>query len=156
MRAWFIFIGIVLLPACISFRPEPSPTLLPTVTVKPTQTPLRPSPTPVVHCVSGECLPSGDLPGWKQIFTDDFAGTVSRGDWSDCSLQPIECKGLPELYQAKWWAYTEGWPDTSKNGTYSPSQVLSVKDGVLDIFLHTEKGVHRVAAVLPLIHGNDG
>ncbi len=116
-----------------------------------TQTPLSAYP-----CTSGDCLPVGDLPGWKQIFTEDFTEPVLPGEWSECSLTLLECTGLPESYRKKWWAYVEGWPDTSRNGTYLSSRVLSVSDGVLDIFIHTENGVHMVAAVLPLINGNKG
>ncbi len=101
-------------------------------------------------------MPAGDLPGWKQIFTDDFTDKVAPGEWSECSLTPLECAGLPVSYRKKWWAYVEGWPDTSKNGTYASSKVLSVTDGVLDVYIHTEDGIHLVAAVLPLIHGNNG
>jgi hypothetical protein len=101
-------------------------------------------------------MPTGDIPGWKQIFTDDFTGVILLGEWSECSSAPFESKGLPAPYYTKWWAYTEGWPDTSKTGIYSPSKVLSVKDGVLNIFLHAENGVPRVAAVVPLINGNSG
>src|SRR5512147_1685561 len=117
MREWLIGISIgILLAACTPARQEPALTPTPRMALEPTSTPSLPDPTPTRTdpCVSGECLPTGDLPGWKQIFTDDFAGTVQRGDWSACSLTPLECKGLPTPYRAKWWAYTEGWPDTSK------------------------------------------
>lgn len=106
-------------------------------------------------CISGECAPAGDLPGWRQIFLDDFEGTVNPGAWSGCTLDPIVCGGLPEPYRSKWWAFAEGWTDNA-NGVYSPSKVISVAGGVLDIFIHTESGVHRVAAPVPLIHGPDG
>jgi hypothetical protein len=45
-----------------------------------------------------------------------------------------------------WWAYEEGWPETSRNGVYSSSRVLSIAGGVLDVSIHTEGGAHPVAA----------
>ncbi|ROO58440.1 glycosyl hydrolase family 16 [Micromonospora sp. Llam0] len=37
---------------------------------------------------SGIALPSGDLPGWRQIFVDDFDGTELSDDWFAYSGQP--------------------------------------------------------------------
>jgi hypothetical protein len=89
------------------------------------------------------------------IFSDDFTGSVAPGEWSGCSMETFVCSGLPDPYRATWWAFLEGWPDNA-SGTYRPSQVLSVADGVLDIYVHTEDGVHMVAAPVPLIHGRGG
>jgi hypothetical protein len=87
---------------------------------------------------------SGDLPGWKQVFEEDFsAGDVPLGDFPG------------SRYDARWSAgYTDGTPDTSgqksggKSGYY-PSKVLSVHDGVLDWYLHSENGVFMGAAPQP-------
>lgn len=158
---------LILLPACGSFgTPSPThvPTLtpasMPTLTSRPTNTatPMPPTSTTVNDCISGECAPVGDLPGWRQIFVDEFAGAVKLGEWSECTTKPLVCNGLSEPYRSKWWAYTEGWPDTSGNGIYSPSKTLSVSQGVLDIYIHTdeEHDIHRVAAPMPLINGADG
>ncbi|MGB7538085.1 MAG: glycoside hydrolase family 16 protein [Anaerolineales bacterium] len=100
-------------------------------------------------------MPVGDLPGWRQIFTDDFTDPVDLGEWSDCTIEPMICGGLPESYRDRWWAFLEGWTDQA-NGLYSPSQVLSVADGVMDIHLHSQKSMHLAAAPVPLIHGRDG
>lgn len=90
---------------------------------------------------SGEVLPVGDLPGWKQVFTDDFSTDVPLGRF-------------PAAVSAKWDAYPDGWKDTSDHGTYSPSTVISVRGGLLNMHLHTEGGVHRVAAPMPRIPGS--
>jgi hypothetical protein len=90
-------------------------------------------------------LPTGDLPGWKQVFREDFnQGNVPVG-------------GFPgPAYAAKWSAgYVDGTPDTAgqrgaKSGYY-PSKVLSVKNGMLDWYLHTEGGVSMGAAPTPKI-----
>ena len=41
---------------------------------------------------------------------------------------------------------SDGTRDTSREGTYMPSRVMSNHDGILDLYLHTVNGVHRVAA----------
>jgi beta-glucanase (GH16 family) len=53
-------------------------------------------------------------------------------------------------YASTWAAYPDGWNDTSKNGAYSPGKTLAVKQGVLDVFVHTENGVHYVSAPEPM------
>ena len=90
-------------------------------------------------------LPTGDLPGWQQVFREDFdQGSVPIG-------------GFPgPAYAAKWSAgYKDGTPDTAgqrgaKSGYY-PTKVLSVKNGMLDWYLHTENGVSMGAAPTPKI-----
>jgi|GEM_PF-2883058 len=81
-------------------------------------------------------MPHGDLPGWRQVFTDDF-------------VTPIPMGSFPGAVSDRWVAYKDGWRDTSGNGTYYPSKVLSVHDGYLDMNIHSENGVHMVAAPWP-------
>lgn len=109
--------------------------------------PERPSP-------SGEPMPIGDLPGWQQIFTDDFNDDVALGDF-------------PEMVRDKWWAYPYPWRDTKGQrtsnpvvgGWYYPERTVSIANGVMNIWLHTEwfDGAHRrlVAAPVPKIFGAD-
>lgn len=85
-----------------------------------------------------ENLPIGDLPGWKQIFTEDFDAPVARGSF-------------PGPYANKWVSY-DGFPDTSHRGDYDQS-IISAHDGVLDLNLHTENGRPLGAAPLPLVDG---
>jgi len=93
-----------------------------------------------------QTMPVGDLPGWKQVFTEDF----TQGD------VPLGAFPGP-AYQARWSAgYKDGTPDTAgqasggKSGYY-PSRVLSVTNGALDWFLHSENGVFMGAAPTPRI-----
>lgn len=86
---------------------------------------------------SGEAMPVGDLANWKQVFTEDFPTDVPIGQFPGT------------VYQSKWGVYLDGWKDTSKNGTYMPSKVLSVSGGVLDYYIHTENNVRMVSAPLP-------
>jgi hypothetical protein len=87
-------------------------------------------------------MPTSNLPGWRLIFNDDFTTPVALGQF-------------PAAVSTKWGAYPSPWRDSSKNGTYSP-QIVSWHDSVMDIWLHTENGVHMVAAPLPKPPAGDG
>lgn len=87
---------------------------------------------------SGEAMPVGDQPGWRQIFADDFAVDAPVGSFES-------------TYSAKWDGYHDGWRDSSGAGQYFPSRVLSAHDGALDMYLHTENGIHMGAAPVPSI-----
>lgn len=95
-------------------------------------------------------LPVGDLPGWRQVFAEDF----SEGD--------VGLGAFPGIYGGRWSAnYFDGTPDTAaqlqpkgaRTSGYFPSKVLSVHDGVLDMFLHSENGVAMGAAPSPIVGG---
>jgi len=82
-------------------------------------------------------MPVGDLPGWEQVFTDDFSTPVALGSWSGST------------YRTRWLGY-DGFEDTSGAGRYDPDRVISVHDGTLDWYVHTADGAHRVAAMVPV------
>ncbi|HEV3173235.1 MAG TPA: glycoside hydrolase family 16 protein [Actinocrinis sp.] len=113
----------------------------------PSQTPAGPS---------GQPMPVGDIPGWHQIFADDFLTDVPVGGFSGCDPVRRICSGLPSDVASKWWAYPDGWPDTDQQGIYTPSKTISISDGMMRLDLHTENGVHMVAAPLPKIPGASG
>jgi hypothetical protein len=101
------------------------------------------APGPVVDPI-GPGMPRGDLPGWKQVFSDDFTRTVPLGQF-------------PKAVSWKWWAYPSDWTDTSGRGVYDASRTLSVHNGVLTSFIHTSKaGVHYVSAPVPRLPGTSG
>jgi hypothetical protein len=91
---------------------------------------------------SGVPAPSRDLPGWRLVFVDDFRSRIRLGRFGR---------------SAKWNPYPHPWRDTSRNGTYWPEHGLSTHDGVLDIWLHTERDggedTHVVNAPQPVIPG---
>jgi beta-glucanase (GH16 family) len=89
---------------------------------------------------SGEQMPVGDIPGWRQIFADDFQTNVPLGSF-------------PSAVSSAWGCYDDGWHDTSGNGTYNCTKVCSVHDGALDLYIHTQDGVHYVAVPYPKIPG---
>lgn len=96
-------------------------------------------------------MPVGDLPGWRQVFAEDF----NEGD--------VGIGGFPgPIYSQRWSEnYFDGTPDTAaqqqpkgaRTSGYFPSKVLSVHDGVLDVFLHSENGVAMGAAPSPIVGG---
>jgi hypothetical protein len=92
---------------------------------------------------SGQRMPVGDLPGWRQVFADDFATPVAIGDFPG------------RAYGGTWTVYDDGIKDSSERGVYYPSKVVSVKGGLLTVHVHTERGVHMGAAVLPKLLGSE-
>ncbi|GAA2018812.1 glycoside hydrolase family 16 protein [Nakamurella flavida] len=86
---------------------------------------------------SGEEMPKGDLPGFAQIFSEDFGTDQAAGEF-------------PGRYGAKWRSY-DGFPDTSQNGDYD-QDIITVHEGVLDMNLGTgADGRPKSAAPIPLI-----
>ena len=102
-----------------------------------------PAPVTSTPDPSGQPMPVGNLPGWRQVFSDDFTENVPLGTF-------------PAAVSSKWDAYNNGWKDTSGNGTYEPSQVVSIHDGIMDLYLHSKNGIHMVAAPVPIIPGATG
>jgi chitodextrinase len=116
-----------------------TPTASLTPTPIPTPTPTS-STSPGGAAPSGQGAPTGDLPGWHQVFVDDFPYNVALGNF-------------PAGTNGKWDAYPDGWSDTSHHGTYNCTKVCSVHDGMLDMWIHSENGVHYVAVPFPKIPG---
>jgi hypothetical protein len=122
---------------------------------------------------SGQPAPVGNLPGWQQLFVDDFKTTIPQGAFSSCnngvnSTQPY-CNGLKPYgsYFKNWWAYPTGWPDTAKSGAdgntgapfggvYHPEDTVSVNNGAMHIHMYRPNtgGDNHVATVLPLACSN--
>jgi hypothetical protein len=94
---------------------------------------------PAVADPSGQAMPVGDLPGWRQVFTDNFAVPVPLGSF-------------PQAVSSKWQGY-DGLKDTSGNGTYLPGQVVSISGGLMNLHLHTADGRAMVAAPIARIPG---
>ena len=130
----------------------PAQTTPPNAPAQPAPAASAPRPAPPPSALSDlelaalQSMPVGDLPGWKQVFAEDF----TQGD------VPLGAFPGP-AYQARWSAgYKDGTPDTAgqasggKSGYY-PTKVLSVANGVLDWFVHSENGVFMGAAPTPRI-----
>lgn len=92
---------------------------------------------------SGFAMPVGNMPGWRQVFTDNFTENVPIGDF-------------PGAVSNQWGDYLDGWKDTTHHGEYYPSKVVSIHNGVMDMYLHTENGIHMVAAPYPRIPAATG
>jgi hypothetical protein len=93
---------------------------------------------------SGQPMPRGSLPGWRQVFADDFTGSVPLGRF-------------PAAVRSTWrGTYRDGTLDTAKTGAYMPTQVVSIGHGLLNIHLHTSHGVPLGAALVPTIPGATG
>ena len=89
-------------------------------------------------------MPVGPIPGWHQVFADNLSQTVPLGHF-------------PAAVSQAWGnSYPDGWKDTTGHGTYMPTKVVSIGNGMMNLFLHTENGVHMVAALVPSIPGAQG
>jgi hypothetical protein len=86
------------------------------------------------------------------VFTDDFSTTAPLGSFSGCTTNGFTCSGLPQAVRDKWFAYPDGWSD-GKWGTHAPSRVLSIANGVMNMYLHSENGARLVTAPMPKIPG---
>jgi chitodextrinase len=103
-------------------------------------TPQAPAPPSSGVDPSGESLPVGDIPGWHQIFADDFAQSVPLGSF-------------PSQVNGKWGAYPYPWTGTPSWATYYPAKTTSVHDGQLDMWLHYDStlGKYLITAPYPKI-----
>lgn len=99
---------------------------------------------------SGQPVPIGDLPGWKQIFYDDFTKDAAPGSWgSECDHGRIAYTGAQGQ---KWKSYPKCFTDTYQKRPYRADSVLSVKDGVLNFYLHPVDGQPAGANPSPVIN----
>jgi hypothetical protein len=100
--------------------------------------------TPTAADPSGQPMPTGNIPGWHQVFADNFNQTVPVGQF-------------PARVAAQWGhSYPDGSKDTSKLGRYEPTKVVSISHHTMNLFLHTQDGIHMVAAAVPTIPGAHG
>jgi hypothetical protein len=83
-----------------------------------------------------------DYPYWAQTFADDFSTPVAASEFANST------------YRSRWASY-DGFADTSGKGRYAAG-VLSVRDGALDMYLHTEGDQPLSAAVVPVVDGKWG
>ena len=72
-------------------------------------------------------MPVGDLPGWHQVFVEDFLDDAPIGSWPGTTYAP------------RWDFYPDCWHDTSGVGFYYPERVVSVAGGILAKYLHSEQ-----------------
>lgn len=72
------------------------------------------------------------------LFADDFKTNVALGSF-------------PSAVGGKWDAYPYPW--STLGGFYHPQKVVSLHDGVMDLWLHNEGGQWLMAAPMPRING---
>lgn len=128
----------------------PAPAAKP-ATPAPATTPPAAAPA-ATGAASGAKVPIGDLPGWKQTFVEDFTKDAPIGSWATSDGNKVVYTGD---HGGKWVTYGDGWKSTYTNGRpgYQPGQVLSVKNGNLDYYLHKVGGNASGANPSPLLAG---
>lgn len=123
----------------VTTAPATTPTTptTPTPTTPTPTTPTTPTPTPSTPATpSGEAMPVGDLPGWKQVFSDDFTTAAAAGTFATA-------------YGAKWATY-HGFNDTYGNGRYDRN-MISVQNGLMDFDIRTVNGQPTSFAPSPIV-----
>ena len=102
-----------------------------------------PSPTPTPASPSGEAMPVGNIPGWQQVFAEDFNQNATVGNFPG------------PAYGSKFYYYPDATPDTAgQQGSpsqYFTSKVVSVSNGILNKHLHAENGTFLGSALVPLL-----
>ncbi|MFZ7088002.1 glycoside hydrolase family 16 protein [Curtobacterium sp. RRHDQ10] len=110
--------------------PSPSPTAPPTAA--------PPTAAPANGSSSATAMPVGNVVAngrtWVQSYAEDFT--------RDAPLGTVLAK-YPAIQ-----AY-DGQRDTSGQGLYAPNKVLSVSDGSLDFWMHSENNQPLVATIMP-------
>ena len=104
---------------------------------------------------SGVAMPIGNLPGWRQVYANDFTVNVPLGGFSGCTpgstVGDSICTGLPAAEQRLLWAYPPSYKDTSGH-SYNPTADLSISHGELNDWLHDD----AAATVVPRIRDGNG
>src|SRR2546430_16693316 len=76
---------------------------------------------------SADAMPSGDLPGWRQVFSDDFT-------------QPLEAGQFPAAVSSRWSAYADGWDRKSaaegKSVDLSGGRIVTKKSRTVRVGVH--------------------
>jgi len=100
-------------------------------------------------------MPKGNVPGWRQVYANDFTATVPVGAFSGCKPGPTVgrsvCTGLPPVERRLLWAYPPSYKDGAGHA-YAPQADLSLSRGELDDYLHAG----AAATVVPKIHDGHG
>lgn len=104
---------------------------------------------PTADNPGGIAAPTGDLPGWKQIFVDEFTAPSATGSWSNqCDPSKVVYTGAEGQ---RWRTYPSCYSDTYDKRPYRPDAVLSTADGALQYHLGQVDGVPAGASISPLI-----
>lgn len=88
----------------------------------------------------GNGLPTGDLPGWKLEFVEDFTTDAAEGEFLT-------------KYGTIFSHYPPTYKDSSKFGTYDP-KIVSVQNGILTQKMRYEGGKFLVSSFSPKPVGN--
>ncbi len=104
---------------------------------------------------SGQAMPKGNLPGWKQVIAEDFATSIPRGGFvpgRTYGLLAPTCSAY-QAYGKRLGVYGDGPVNTY--GYYDARRTLSTSGSLLDMYLHIDPTTGRrvSAAVTPFRPG---
>lgn len=124
---------VVVRPLLDRWAAPPPPANSPPVGSLPAGSPPPPTPGAATggsaNAPSGVEMPVGDLPGWRQVFTDDFTGSTLGPAWDAYTGEPDGDPGgwfEPSHVHVGNGILTIGaWPDPARNGLYVSGGVSS-------------------------------
>ncbi|NLG54581.1 MAG: glycosyl hydrolase family 16, partial [Rhodococcus sp.] len=105
--------------------------------------------------VGTQSAPRAPLPGWREVFVDDFTTDAATGSFANSECNNPRKVVYTGTEGTRWSAYPECFLDTYNKNPYRADRVLSVHDGVLDYNLHTVDGRRAGANLAPFVSGND-
>lgn len=128
----------------------PSKSDTPTAPAKPpVVTPIPTAPINPPRSPSGQTVPRANIGHWKHIFYDDFTKNAALGSWGeDWNPHKVVYTGAQGQ---QWLAYPKSYVDTYDKRPYRSDAVLSVRDGILNFYLHNVDGQPAGANPSPLI-----
>lgn len=112
----------------------------------------KPTADPGTAPASFEPIPKGNTKNFRLIFADDFTKDAALGTLgSDSDANKIVYTGETGT---RWRTYPKTYKDTYHKRPYRSDKVLSVKDGVMDFWLHNVDGQPAGANPSPVIKGD--
>lgn len=106
-----------------------------------------------VALVGTQFAPRATIPGWREIFVDDFTEDAPTGSFANSDCNNPRKVVYTGAEQTKWSVYPDCYLDTYNKNPYRADEVLSVHHGVLDYHLREVDGRRAGANVSPLVDG---
>lgn len=108
---------------------------------------------PVTGITGTQAAPRAALPGWREIFVDDFTKDAPLGSFANDDCNNPHKVVYTGAENTRWVTYPECYLDTYLKNPYRADEVVSVHDGVMDYWLHDVDGRRAGANMSPVVTG---
>ncbi|MFF0817434.1 glycoside hydrolase family 16 protein [Rhodococcus sp. NPDC003318] len=109
---------------------------------------------PFIGVTGTQPAPRDALPGWREIFVDDFTTDAPLGSFANEDCNNPGKVVYTGTENTKWVTYPECYVDTYLKNPYRADEVVSVHDGVMDYWLHDVDGRRAGANMSPVVTGD--